>query len=45
MLFLSSANSTRSQIAEAFLRALAGEAFEAYSAGSVPRDLSPSRSR
>jgi arsenate reductase (thioredoxin) len=41
VLFLSSANGARSQMAEAFLRALAGEAFEAYSAGSVPRDLDP----
>ena len=41
VLFLSSANGARSQMAEAFLRALAGDAFEAYSAGSVPRDLHP----
>jgi arsenate reductase len=41
VLFLSSANGVRSQMAEAFLRALAGDAFEAYSAGSVPRDLHP----
>jgi arsenate reductase len=41
VLFLSSANSVRSQMAEAFLRALAGDAFEAHSAGSVPRDLDP----
>ena len=41
VLFLSSANSTRSQMAEAFLRALAGDAFEAYSAGTVPQALDP----
>jgi arsenate reductase len=40
-LFLSNANSARSQMAEGFLRALAGDAFEAFSAGSVPRDLDP----
>ena len=41
VLFLSSANSARSQIAEALLRALAGDAFDVYSAGSVPGDLDP----
>lgn len=41
VLFLSAANSARSQMAEAFLRALAADAFEAQSAGSVPRDLHP----
>ncbi len=41
VLFLSSANSARSQMAEAFLRALASEAFEAHSAGSAPRGLDP----
>lgn len=41
VLFLSSANSARSQMAEAFLRAFAADAFEPQSAGSVPRDLHP----
>jgi protein-tyrosine-phosphatase len=41
VLFLSSANSVRSQMAEGFLRALAGEAYEASSAGTAPRDLDP----
>ena len=41
VLFLSSANSVRSQMAEGFLRALAGDAFEAYSAGTVAREVDP----
>lgn len=41
VLFLSSANGARSQMAEAFLRALADDAFEAYSAGSTPQGIHP----
>ncbi len=41
VLFLSSANSVRSQVAEGFLRALAAGAFEAFSAGTAPRDVDP----
>jgi len=41
VLFLSSGNSVRSQMAEGFLRVLAADAFEAFSAGSTPRELHP----
>ena len=41
VLFLSSFNSARSQMAEGLLRALAGDAFEGYSAGSAPVDIHP----
>ncbi len=41
VLFLSSANSVRSQMAEGFLRALAGDGFEGHSAGTVPRAVDP----
>jgi arsenate reductase len=41
VLFLSSANSVRSQMAKGFLRALTGDGFEGYSAGTVPRAVDP----
>ncbi len=41
VLFLSTGNSTRSQMAERFLRSLAGDRFEAISAGVEPGDLNP----
>ena len=41
VLFISSGNSARSQMAEGFVRALAGDAFESYSAGSASEDLDP----
>ncbi|MCB4791064.1 MAG: arsenate reductase ArsC [Elusimicrobia bacterium] len=41
VLFVSAHNSSRSQIAEAFLNRLAGDEFEAFSAGITPRELSP----
>lgn len=39
VLFLSTGNSTRSQMAEGFLRIMGGEEFEASSAGIEARDL------
>ena len=41
VLFLSSADSARSQMVAGFLRALAPDAFEASSAGSTPGEVDP----
>lgn len=45
VLFLCTGNSTRSQIAEALLRHLAGDAVETHSAGSHPRNVHPNAIR
>jgi arsenate reductase len=41
VLFLCTGNSCRSQMAEGFLRHLAGEQFEAHSAGTRPTQVNP----
>lgn len=41
VLFVCEHNTARSQMAEAFLRALAGDRFEAYTAGLEPGELNP----
>lgn len=45
VLFLCTGNSTRSQIAEALLRQLAGGAIDAHSAGSHPKSVHPNAVR
>ena len=41
VLFLCTGNSTRSQMAEAFLRRLGGESYDCYSAGLQPKGIHP----
>ena len=41
VLFLCTANSSRTQMAEGFLKSMAAERFEVYSAGGKPGEVSP----
>jgi arsenate reductase len=41
VIFLCTGNSCRSQMAEGFLRHMAGDRFEVFSAGLEPRELNP----
>jgi arsenate reductase (thioredoxin) len=41
VLFMCTGNTARSQMAEAFLRAYAGDRYDAFSAGLEPREINP----
>ncbi len=45
VLFICTHNASRSQMAEGFLRALKGDRYEVFSAGTEPRGLSPFANR